>query len=464
MTRERVLRRRRRPVVALLPLALTLAACGVAPQSDPGPQPAVVAADAAPATTAPTSTTAAASPSTQPGTTTTVAAPATTTTTTAPRPTTSTAPTTTTSAPVGPAASPTTTTMAPTPTTTTTTAPKPTTTTAPPTTTTTTTAPKPTTTTTVPKPTTTTTPPTTTTTTTAPPVIAAGTTNAQASFGFYPRYGNVSGLQQIETWLGRKATHIVQFTDISSPGAMVQSAWGELAAPGMFQTRAGISKFVESVPLAFKNQSARLQDTINGVNDSSFITVANYLVAAGHPDAVLRLGWEFDGDWMPWAAPGKESSFIAAFRHVHDVFKSVSSRFRFDFNGTTGVDGWKTTWEACYPGDAYVDIIGGDAYDRGPAVLSRLPAALKKQRDMAIAHGKQISWPEWALAGGGTAGGEGDNPAYLQAMADFMNSSPASGPGSVAYHAYFNENVPDGDHAIDSFPTSKVRFKTLFGA
>ncbi len=361
-------------------------------------------------------------------------------------------------------ASDTPTTTVPTPTTT---VPTPTTTVPPPTTTVptpTTTVPTPTT--TVPTPTTTVPTPTTTvpTPTTTVPPPPSGTTNAKASFGFYPRYGNLSGLAQIESAIGRKATHIVQFTDISSPSAMVQSAWGELVAPGMFQTRAGISKMVLSIPLAFKNQTARLQDTINGVNDSSFVTVANYLVGAGHPDAVLRLGWEFDGDWMPWAAPGQEAKFIAAFRHVHDVFKSVSSRFRYDFNGTTGVDGWKTTWEASYPGDAYVDIIGGDAYDRGPAVLSKLPAALKKQRDMAIAHGKQISWPEWGLGSGGTAGGEGDNVAYIQAMADFMNSSPASGPGSVAYHAYFNEDVPDGTHTITSFPNSYARFKTLFGA
>ena len=118
--------------------------------------------------------------------------------------------------------------------------------------------------------------------------------------------------------------------------------------------------------LAFKSQPNQLVDTINGVNDASFRAVATQLVASGFPDAVLRLGWEYDGDWMPWAAPGKETNLIAAFRHVHDVFQSVSTRFRYDFNGTTGVDGWKTTWAKCYPGDAYVDIIGGDAYAPWP--------------------------------------------------------------------------------------------------
>ena len=270
-------------------------------------------------------------------------------------------------------------------------------------------------------------------------------------------------MQSIESWLGRKAAYVAQFSDITSPAAMVNSLYGEIVQPGKFQTLAGKAKFVLGVPLSFRSDPS-LTNTVNGVNDSAFRSVASQLAAAGYPDAVIRLGWEFDGDWMPWAAPGKEATFIAAFRHVHDVFTSVSNKFRFDFNGTTGVDGWKTTWAKSYPGDAYVDIIGSDAYDRGPGVLSRLPAALKAQRDMAIAHGKQISFPEWGLCGGGTLGGEGDNPAYVQAMADFMNSSPASGPGSVAYHAYFNENVADGNHTIDSFPNAQVRFKTLFGA
>ncbi len=229
-------------------------------------------------------------------------------------------------------------------------------------------------------------------------VNPAGTTNAKASFGFYPRYGNIAGLQQVESWLGRKAGYVLQCSDITSPTAMENSLYGEIVQPGKVQTLAGKAKFVLGVPLAFKSQPNRLVDTLNGVNDASFRAVATQLVAAGYPDAILRLGWEFDGDWMPWSAPGREANFIAAFRHVHDVFKSVSSGFRYDFNGATGVDGWKTTWAKSYPGDAYVDIIGGDAYDRGPAVLSRLPGALKAQRDMAIAHGKQISFPEWGLA------------------------------------------------------------------
>lgn len=44
-----------------------------------------------------------------------------------------------------------------------------------------------------------------------------------------------------------------------------------------------------------------------------------------------------------------------------------------------------------------------------------------------------------------------------------MNGLPDSGPGSLAYHAYFNEGTAnDGNHALLHFPNSEERFRSLF--
>ncbi len=91
------------------------------------------------------------------------------------------------------------------------------------------------------------------------------------------------------------------------------------------------------------------------------------------------------------------------------MFRSVSPSFRFDWNGDPG---WLQGQIGAYPGDAYVDIIGIDLYDKGlgvawnsstktwvdptAAFANDLPS-LTFQRDFAIAHGKQVSYPEWAL-------------------------------------------------------------------
>ncbi len=138
---------------------------------------------------------------------------------------------------------------------------------------------------------------------------------------------------------------------------------------------------------------------------------------------------------------------------------------------------------SAYPGDDYVDIVGMDLYDKGldtdwdettktwadpdAAFATNLPS-LTFQRDFAIAHGKQVSFPEWALADGGdespTSAGN-DDPTFVQGLFDWMNALPAEGAGSLAYHAYFNEDTPtDGLHALAHFPQSQLRFRTLFGA
>ena len=121
---------------------------------------------------------------------------------------------------------------------------------------------------------------------------------------------------------------------------------------------------------------------------------------------------------------------------------------------------------SAYPGDAYVDIIGLDVYDKGIPVawnsatkswvdpdrrveLGRC-TNLRFQRDFAIAHGKQVSYPEWGLSGVNATddlGVGGDNPTFIQGMYDWMNGLPASGPGSLAYHSYFNEDAVDGTTA-----------------
>jgi len=90
----------------------------------------------------------------------------------------------------------------------------------------------------------------------------------------------------------------------------------------------------------------------------------------GHP-FFLRFDWEMNGNWFPWSQLANGNStgqFVAAWRHVHDVFAAV---------GATNA-----TWVWCpyadtakrikrnplkplYPGDAYVDWTCLDAYNWG---------------------------------------------------------------------------------------------------
>jgi hypothetical protein len=300
--------------------------------------------------------------------------------------------------------------------------------------------------------------------------------------------GGVAGYETLESFVARRTTFVVQNADYRSASAFESSVWGEVTDAGQFQTLNRQLTFVLSVPLTIglgyhattAQRAAALNATASGASDPSIRYISHLLTRGGYPNAIIRLGWEFDGNWMPWSAVGNEALWVEAYRHVHDVMRSVSPTFEFDWNGDPGYMQHET---AAYPGDKYVDIIGYDVYDQ-PAGIPWNPSTrgwldpraawqsflpkLRWQRDFAVAHGKRVSYPEWALSGVNrkvTANVGGDDPTFIQGMYDWMNSLPASGPGSLAYSSYFNADT-DSQHRINGpdFPNASARFKTLFGS
>ncbi len=313
--------------------------------------------------------------------------------------------------------------------------------------------------------------------------------------GLYPGFASPAYLQSLETWLGRSASYIVQFGDVRTNSAFMSSVWGEVVNAGALQTISGRLNLVESVPLAFGNfvdastaagqatARAQLQATANGTNDGAFKVAANYIKSGGYPNAIIRLGWEFDGGWMPWSSKGNEALFIQAYRRVHDLFRAVSPTFTFDWNGDSG---YLQAQTAAYPGDTYVDVVGLDVYDKGmggatawnsstktwsnpAAAWAKVLPNLVAQRDFAIAHGKAVSYPEWALTGVNAttkANVGGDDPTFVEGIYNWIGSLPASGAGSLMYQAYFNEDAADGNHKINTgnFPVAATKFQALFSS
>jgi beta-mannanase len=81
---------------------------------------------------------------------------------------------------------------------------------------------------------------------------------------------------------------------------------------------------------------------------------------------MIRFAHEMNGHWYPWASTvngGSAKDYVAAWRHVHDVFAA---------HGVTNV-AWvwspnvnrylkSVKLKPLYPGDAYVDIVGMVGY------------------------------------------------------------------------------------------------------
>jgi hypothetical protein len=338
---------------------------------------------------------------------------------------------------------------------------------------------------------------------TSRPITAAARENAVERLGVYPGEGDgpatVVKYRDFVAMLGRPIRYALEFTDERSPAAFTSGAWGAFIQPDAWAAlQAGRPRIVLSVALAFgafnpsrEAGAAKLASIAAGGADDAYRYVADTLVAAGYRDAVIRIGWEFDGDWMAWSADNDPTAYKAAFRRVHDIFHAASTAFVFDWCGAAGYARpasagatWHgaADWSNYYPGDDVVDTIGLDVYDEGNAgynaamgtwtnpqnAWASLVPSLQVQLAFALAHGKQVSFPEWGLWGGPAQSaqvhGGGDDPTFVQGMFDWMSSLPAQGPGSLAFQAYFNGDPggTNGVHDLNRFPHSRKLFLDLF--
>ncbi len=208
-----------------------------------------------------------------------------------------------------------------------------------------------------------------------------------------------------------------------------------------------------------------------GAYNSYFVTLAQNLVAGGEGNAYLRLGWEFDGSWFPsWAAqtPAAEADFAAYFDQIVTAMRSVPGEdFQFVWNPDAGAfteSGYNVA--LAYPGSAYVNVIGLDAYDetwaspKTPATAwnATVLPALSAAQAFAAAQGKPLAICEWGIAF--LSNGLGDDPSYINNFAAWMKN-PAN---DVLYESYFNyDGTSDSVLTGGSAPNSLAAFKADFG-
>ena len=231
------------------------------------------------------------------------------------------------------------------------------------------------------------------------------------------------------------------------------------------------------VPIIPTNSSGTAVGTLaqgaTGAFNSYYVTLAQTLVSGGESNAYLRLGWEFDGSWMPWAATSSsaEASFAAYFQQIVTAMRSVpGANFRFVWNPDAGAftqSGYSVA--AAYPGNAYVDVIGLDAYDQSWATpqtptnawTSTTLPTLTAAQQFASAHGKPLAFTEWGVAIRSDGHGLGDDPYFINQMVAWMENSS----NDVAYETYFDANSGGVNSLITggSFPNSLAAFAADLG-
>ncbi|HVU73996.1 MAG TPA: hypothetical protein VHE83_13610 [Mycobacteriales bacterium] len=280
--------------------------------------------------------------------------------------------------------------------------------------------------------------------------------------GAYP--GNTIDTTAIDafgTYRGRAADVATMFQIRDSWDTIAHNSW----AIDQYNGFAG--KLSIGVPLIPTDGSTTLAQVASGAHDADFASFAKLLLAAGRGDSDIRLGWEFNGNFQPWAA-WDAPTFVAAFRHAALAMKAVAPDLTIDYNGNLGVSQCgNDPFGNLYPGDDVVDVIGVDAYDNHWNTVTDAASwshfhsqtgGLDDWYAFAQQHGKPLSVPEWGLDKDGGA----DNPYYVKAMFSWFQSH-ASG---LAFESYFNEPadyIASSLEGPDQNPNAASAYATLWG-
>jgi hypothetical protein len=294
------------------------------------------------------------------------------------------------------------------------------------------------------------------------PLVKGGFHLGAFNGGFFPKYAD-----SFEAWLGRKNDYNVAFladtafSDYTKPNgtkvtdALSHSGW--LTAVWVAGKRPD-RNMLFSIPLA-THQDDSLAHVAAGKWDDAYKSAAK-TIAGPYPNAIIRIGWEFNSGWYSWHANKRQADYIAAFRHVAQIFKAASPNFTIDWCFSHGFSG-QFDPSLAYPGDDVVDVIGQDAYaDKRWQKFATDPKAhwnwfrdfqygLTWQADFAAKHNKPMSFPEWGV--------NWDNPYFIEQMYDWIKSH------NFAYASYWNSNSAfKGQLSNNQFPQASAEYKKLF--
>ena len=252
------------------------------------------------------------------------------------------------------------------------------------------------------------------------------------------------------------------------------SGWGAMVSTGALSPWVNSGyRLVLAVPIIPDGTGGTLAGGASGSYNSYFVTLAQNLVNMGLSNTILRLGWEFNGNWFNWAVTSATdaANYAGFFRNIVNAMRSVPGQaFQFSWNpnGAPGQNAY--TPDQAYPGDAYVDYVGTDVYDDTWATPKTSQVAwandvsaqwgLNWLAGFAAAHGKPIAFPEWSVAFRPDGAGLGDDPYFVNQLAAWITGH------NVAFTDIFSFNAPDGESDITdgNFPNALAAFKADFGA
>ena len=285
---------------------------------------------------------------------------------------------------------------------------------------------------------------------------------------------NRASVEAFCSWRGRACGVAHTYTDRTSWDAMTRgSGW-------VFDYFSGYpGLLVVSQGLVPNGRAADLSACANGTYDQHFRDFGTIMVNKGRGASVVRLGWEFNGTFMPWAATNA-TVWKQCFQHAAVAIRQTNPSVMIDWtinaHGTpSSICGGSSL--NCYPGDAFVDIIGIDNYDHAPSApsaaeftrIADAPDGMNWLYNFAKQHGKKFSVGEWGVAPGSDWNTTGENPEFMR----YMHQWFAAHASDLVYEAYFNGCIandvesnlyrPVGSGCVSQNVAAGSLYKSLFG-
>ncbi len=285
---------------------------------------------------------------------------------------------------------------------------------------------------------------------------------------YYPgsNRGKVERHEAFGEWRDNPVDVSVDWQARSTWSDITDSQWLYRTWVGTPQTKVfGVAMLPEDVP------GVSLAACAAGEYDAQWVAFGESIAEYGMADEiVVRLGWEFNGDWQVWSADDPVA-FAECWRRIHTAAETVAPELRWSWDVFRGPGRSVRDAREAYPGDAYVDVVGISDYDGFPAVTNEASwqrhyagdFGLRFWADFAAQRGKAFAVPEWGIyPGTGWEGNNGgDNAYYMEKMAGFFGEV---GP-NLAYEAYFNQSaefIAGEIHGSDRNPEAKAMYERIW--
>jgi hypothetical protein len=293
--------------------------------------------------------------------------------------------------------------------------------------------------------------PTTSPTPTATPAPAPSSRSFGVTMDQVP--GTMAPLQTLADQLGRRPDRVMWYAAWSTGAGFPTQAATAVAQFGATP----VITWEPWDPSQGTSQPAyALSRIASGAFDAYLTSWAQQARSYGGP-VVIRFAHEMNGSWYPWAPGvngGTAASYVAAWRHVVDVFRAQgATNVTWQWSPNVPYPG-STDLASVYPGDDYVDSVALDGYNWAGVTAGAAWTSFADVFAAGVAQVRAVTQEPLFVAETATAEEGGAKATWISDM-----FAALEGSGTIAGFTWFDFDK-EGDWRIDSSADALAVFRS----